>query len=415
MGFIKAGVGALGGTLADQWREFFYCESMNAETLVTKGDKRVSSNGRSSNIHGEENIISNGSTLAVNDGQCAIIVENGMIVDVCAEPGEFVYDTSIQPSFLYGPLGEGIKGSFLQFGKRFTYGGDTGADQRIYFFNTKEIVGNRYGTVQPIPFRIVDKNIGLDLDTSLRCNGQYSYRLADPILFYKNVCGNVAEDYMKDKIAEQMRSELLTALQPTFASLSAQGIRYSAIPGYTKELTTLLNNELSEIWGKLRGIKIVSFGINSLTMSPEDEERLKELQRTAVNRDSGMAAASIVTAQSDAMRSAAANESGMGAMGAFIGMGMANMAGGVNASALGNVEGSSPTSPYNQAENGGFPQGAQVARSWTCECGTANTGNFCQNCGKPKHQSNTWTCECGQENAGNFCSNCGKPKPQNDS
>ena len=87
MGLIKAGMGALGGTFADQWKEFFYCESMPKEVLVTKGQKRVT--GRSANTKGNDNIISNGSGIAVADGQCMIIVEQGKVVEVCAEPGEF--------------------------------------------------------------------------------------------------------------------------------------------------------------------------------------------------------------------------------------------------------------------------------------------------------------------------------------
>ena len=123
MGLIKAGMGALGGTFADQWKEFFYCESMPKEVLVTKGQKRVT--GRSANTKGNDNIISNGSGIAVADGQCMIIVEQGKVVEVCAEPGEFTYDTSSEPSIFAGSLGESIKETFKTVGKRFTYGGDT--------------------------------------------------------------------------------------------------------------------------------------------------------------------------------------------------------------------------------------------------------------------------------------------------
>mgnify|MGYP000956663062 FL=1 len=223
MGLLKAGVGAAGGVLADQWREYFYCEALDADTLVAKGEKRVGKRG--SNTKGENNVISDGSIVAVADGQCMMIVENGAVVDVCAEPGEFVYDTGTEPSVFSGKLGDMVKKSFEQVGRRFTFGGDAGKDQRIYYFNTKEIVGNKYGTASPVPFRVVDEKIGLDVDITVRCNGEYSYKLVDPLMFYKNVCGNVESAYTRDLIDSQLKSELLTALQPAFARISEMGIR----------------------------------------------------------------------------------------------------------------------------------------------------------------------------------------------
>ena len=243
MGLLKAGVGAAGGVLADQWREYFYCESLDADTLVAKGEKRTG--GRSSNTKGENNVISDGSIVAVADGQCMMIVENGEVVEVCAEPGEFVYDTGTEPSIFSGNLGDMVKKSFEQVGRRFTFGGDAGKDQRVYYFNTKEIVGNKYGTASPVPFRVVDNKIGLDVDITVRCNGEYSYKLVDPLMFYKNVCGNVDSVYTRDLIDSQLKSELLTALQPAFARISEMGIRYSAVPAHTKELADALNEEFS--------------------------------------------------------------------------------------------------------------------------------------------------------------------------
>ena len=433
MGLLKAGVGALGGVLADQWRDFFYCESLSADVLAAKGEKRVG--GRSSNTKGEDNIISNGSIIAVNDGQCMIIVESGAIVEVCAEPGEFVYESSTEPSIFYGGLGEGIKKSFAQMGRRFTFGGDTGKDQRVYFFNKKEIIGNKYGTASPVPFRVVDKNIGLDVDIAVRCNGEYSYKLVDPLLFYKNVCGNVTDVYTRDQIDSQLKSELLTALQPAFARISAMGIRYSAVPAHTSELADALNEELSEDWIELRGIAVASFGVSTIAASPEDEAMIKELQKAAVMRDPSMAAANLAASQADAMRMAAQNENG--AMMGFMGMGMANAVGGMNPQGLYNMGqgGQPPQSAYAQDPAGGFggPQngaagGAAVvggaaaaggaADAWTCQCGTQNTGKFCQNCGgqrpAPAAAAGAWTCQCGTQNTGKFCQNCGSPCPVSD-
>ena len=319
MGLIKAGIGALGGTLADQWKEFFYCDSLDSDILMIKGQKRTS--GRSSNTKGEENIISNGSGIAVADGQCMMIVEQGKIVEVCAEPGEFTYDSSTEPSIFTGPLGASVKETFKTIGRRFTYGGDTGKDQRVYYFNTKEILDNKFGTREPVPFRVVDRNIGLDVDISVRLNGVFSYKIADPLVFYTNVCGNVAEEYRRDTLDSMLKPELLTHLGPALAKISAMGIRYSALPGHNMEIRDALKAELTEEWFHRRGIEVVNVAINSAAASDEDEEMIKQLQRTAVMRDPTMAAATVTSAQSDAMRAAAANENG--AMMGFMGLGMA--------------------------------------------------------------------------------------------
>lgn len=403
MGLLKAIGGAVGGVLADQWKEYFYCDSMNQDVLVTKGKKRTS--GRSSNTKGEENIISNGSVIAVNEGQCMMIVEQGKVVDISAEPGEFVYDTSTEPSIFTGSLGQGIKDTFKLIGKRFTFGGDTGKDQRVYYFNTKELMGNKYGTSNPVPFRVVDRNIGLDMDISIRCFGEYSYHIDNPILFYTNVCGNVKGDYRRDEMDGQLKSELMTALQPAFARISEMGIRYSALPGHTMELAQALNEVLSPKWSELRGISIVSIGVSSVKASEEDEQMIKELQRNAALRDPTMAAAHLTGAQAAAMQAAAKNEKA-GAMGAFVGMGMAGNAGGMNAQSLFQMG-------QQQAAQ---QQAAAPAASggWTCpKCGsTGNTGKFCSQCGEPKPADNGWTCSCGAVNKGKFCSECGAKKPE---
>ena len=329
MGLIKAALGSAGGVLADQWKEYFYCDSMAANVLVTKGKKRTSS--RSSNTKGSDNIISNGSVIAVNEGQCMMIVEQGKIVEFAAEAGEYTWNSSSEPTIFQGGL-EGLEGSWETLKRRFAFGGDTAKDQRVYFFNLKELVGNKYGTPAPIPFRVVDNNIGLDMDVSIRCNGEYSYKIADPMLFYKNVCGNVSQDYTRDQLDSQLKSEFLTALQPAFARISAQGIRYSALPGHTMELAQAMNEVLSGKWGATRGLAIVAVGVNSVTASAEDEATIKELQKSAVFRNTNMAAAHMVQAQAEAMKTAAGNKNG--AMMGFMGMNMAQSAGGFNASSL---------------------------------------------------------------------------------
>ncbi len=409
MGLIQAVKGALTGELADQWREYFYCESLEADVLVTKGVKRVDPK-RSSNTKANDNIISNGSIVAVNDGQCMLIVEQGKVVEFSAEPGEFIYDVSTEPSLFYGGLGAGLKKSFETFGKRFTFGGDTAKDQRVYYINTKELPGNKYGTPNPVPFRVVDKNIGLDIDIAIRCHGEYSYKIIDPLLFYTNVTGNVEDEYDRTEIDSQLKTELMTALQPAFAKISDMGIRYSALPGHTMEMADALNEVLSKKWSELRGLAIVSFGVSSVTASDEDEKMIKELQRNAVMKDPTMAAATLTAAQAQAMQSAAANES-TGPMMAFAGMNMASMAGGMNANNLYAMGAQQQAAAPTAAPT---PQAAapQAASGWTCACGkTGNTGKFCAECGTPRPDENGWTCTCGVVNKGKFCSECGKPKP----
>lgn len=397
MGLIKAGIGALGGVLADQWKEFFYSDALPSDVLVKKGQKKTSE--RSSNTKGDENIISNGSGIAVADGQCMMIVESGKVVEVCAEPGTFTYDSSTEPSIFAGSLGKSILDTFKSIGKRFTYGGDTGKDQRIYYFNTKEIIANKFGTPAPVPFRVTDKNIGLDMDISVRCNGTYSYKITNPILFYTNVCGNVEAFYTRDIIEPTLKSEFLSALQPGFAKISALGIRYSALPGHTTELADAMNATLSAKWGELRGISVISVAINSITACEEDEEIIKQAQRNAILRDPTMAAATLAGAQADAMKAAAENKNG--AVNGFMGFGMAQNAGGANMQSLYAI------GQAQQQEKREVP----AEDGWSCSCGkVGNMGKFCSECGMKKPEEG-WKCSCGEINRGKFCSECGTKKP----
>ena len=395
MGLIKAALGSFGGVMADQWKEYFYCDSMDADVLVCKGRKRTGK--RSSNTKGSDNVISNGSVIAVNEGQCMMIVEQGRIVEFSAEPGEFTWNASTEPTVFGGDLYEGLNASWEAMKKRFAFGGDEAKDQRVYYINLKEMVGNKFGTPSPVPFRVVDANIGLDMDVSIRCNGVYSYKITDPILFYKNVCGNVDREFTREQLEGQLKAEFLTALQPAFAKISAMGIRYSSLPGHTLELAEAMNQALSGKWGQLRGIQVVSVGINAVNASAEDEATIKELQKSAVFRNPGMAAAHMVQAQAEAMKTAAGNANG--AMMGFMGMNMAQNAGGLNANSL-----------YQMAQQSA-PQPAQQAQSgWKCGCGAVNNGKFCVECGAAK-PSDGWVCGCGHVNKGKFCAECGAKKP----
>ena len=392
MGLIKAGIGSIGGVLADQWKEYFYCDAMDADVLAVKGQKRTSK--RSSNTKGNENIISTGSVVAVNEGQCMMIVEQGKIVEVCAEPGEFVYDASTEPTIFAGNLGKSILDTFKVIGKRFTFGGEAPKDQRVYYFNTKELIDNKFGTPNPVPFRVVDHKIGLDVDVSIRCSGVYSYKIADPLLFYSKVCGNVSGVYTRDQLDSQLKTEFISALQPAFAAMSELELRPNQIVAHTADLENAMNSALSKKWGELRGLQVVSIALGSLTLPEEDAEMIKQAQRTAILRDPTMAAATLAGAQAEAMKAAASNTAG--AVTGFMGMGFAQQAGGINAQQL-FAMGSQKTA-------------APAADTWKCSCGSVNSGKFCPECGskKPYYQCN----KCGWKpddptKPPKFCPECG--------
>ena len=405
MGLIKAIKGAAGGVLADQWKEFFYCDALPVDVLIRRGQKQIG--GRSSNTKGNDNVISNGSGIAVADGQCMIIVDQGKVVEICAVPGEFTYDSSSEPSIFAGNLGDSIIETFKTLGKRFTYGGDTAKDQRVYYINTKEILDNKFGTASPVPFRVVDKNIGLDIDVSLRCNGIYSYKIFDPILFYTNIAGNVDYEYTRDKIDQQLKTEFIDAFAPAIGTLSNLEIRPNQIVSHLNELKDAVNTQLTNKWKELRGIEVVSIAMNPPTLPKEDEELIKQAQRTAIMRDPTMAAATLVGAQADAMKAAASNEAG--AMTGFMGMGMA-----MNASGNTNPQGLFAMG-QQQKENAPEPAtpAAPAADGWKCACGAVSTGKFCTECGAAKPADvNGWTCACGAVNKGKFCAECGAKKPE---
>lgn len=400
MGLIKAVKESIGGVMGDQWREFFYCEALDSNTLITKGVKRI--NSGSSNTKGRDNIISNGSLIAVADGQCMLIVEQGKVVDVCAEPGEYKYDTSTEPSVFSGSLGKNIIDTFKTMGKRFTFGGDTAKDQRVYYINTKELMGNKFGTSNPIPFKVVvSEEMGFKLSVDLRCNGEYSYKIVNPILFYTNVCGNVGNSYNVDELESMMKSELLSALQPALAQISAQKIEYSEIPAHTMEITKALNEVLSFDWRDRRGIEISKISFNSINVPEEQRAKITEWEENVMTMNPNVAGARIVSAQADAMRDAANNANG--SLHGFFGMNMAQQVGGAQAQTLYGM-GAIPN-------NGAAVVSANQNVGWVCQCGATNQGKFCSNCGSQKPAVSGWTCSCGQSNTGKFCSNCGSPAP----
>ena len=399
MGLIKAGIGALGGALADQWKEFFYCDSLENNVLMVKGQKRVG--GRSSNTKASDNIISNGSGIAVADGQCMIIVDQGKIVEFCAEPGEFTYDASTEPSIFTGKLSDTIKDTFRTVGKRFAYGGDTGKDQRVYYFNTKEIMDNKFGTPNPFMFEVVNKRIGMSRTVQVRCNGVYSYKITDPMLFYTKIAGNVKDEYTREDIDSQLKTEFVSALQPAFARLTELELRPAQIPAHTAELKDAMNAALRVEWTDRRGISVESIAMNPITLTDEDMKKITQMEDAAtMGANPFMMAGRMTDAQATAMETAAANENG--AMNGFMGFNMAMGAnGGFNAQQM------------YQAGVQQMQKQAAPSNGWKCACGATANGNFCTECGAKKPEENGWKCACGAVNKGKFCPECGQKKPDN--
>ncbi len=434
MGLIKAGIGALGGTLADQWKEFFYCEALPNNVLMRKGEKRITS--RSSNTKGNDNIISNGSGIAVADGQCMIIVEQGKVVEVCAEPGEFTYDSSTEPSIFAGSLGQSIVNTFKLIGKRFTYGGDTGKDQRVYYFNTKEILDNKFGTPSPIMFEVVNKRIGIARTVQVRCNGVYTYQITDPLVFYTRLCGNVEYQFTRDQIDAQLKTEFVDALQPALGALSELELRPAQLPAKANELKQAMNDALKQEWIENRGISVGKIALNPITLTPDDMKKINEMEDAAsIGSNPFMMAGRMTDATASALEKASENEGG--AMHGFLGMGMAGnaMGGGFNAAQSFYNQGLQMQQQQQQqaapapaadswkcscgatvtgkfcTECGAKKPGPEAADGWKCSCGAVNTGKFCTECGSPKPTEDGWTCSCGAVNKGKFCQNCGSKKP----
>ena len=411
MGLIQAALVGASQTLADTWQEFFVCDSIPTDVLVVRGKKQLGKH--SSNTKGNENVISDGSGIVVHEGQAMIMVDQGMVTEIATQPGIYKYETGTSPSIFSSSFGAGLKDTFKEMWDRIKHGGSAAKDQRIYYFNMKEILDNKFGTQNPVPFRMTYQDLGRSFTVGVRCNGIYSYKIADPVLFYVNVCGNITDKYTRSNLDSQLKSEFLDSLQPAFAAISASGIRYDELPGRQREVKAAMEKEVDPIWNEKRGLKLWTVNINSATISEEDTKRIQEFEDRAWNRDPGNAAATLVEAQAQAMQNAAKNPNGA-AMGLF-GMGMANQAGGLNAQGLFNMAQQNQAAQMPQAPVAPTASAAAPsADSWTCECGAVNTGKFCTTCGKPKPVQLTpdgWVCECGHVNKGKFCSECGKPKP----
>lgn len=393
MGLIRAAFSAASGVAADQWKEYFSADSMSNDELVVKGIKKTKGNNK-----GGEDIISNGSVISVSEGQVALIVEDGKIVEFCAEPGRFIWDSSSEPSMFCGGFFKGLIDSFKKVGERFTFAGDRAKTQRVYYVNVKEITDNKFGTTSPMVYDDRYYNTAL----YIRYFGQFSFKISDPIVFFTQISGNVSEKYNRDALMSMCKDEFMTALDQALASLSADNVKFSQIPMKQREIANYMADTLDDEWKQRRGIEIVSVAIAKVTPDEKSRERIEQFDTNVMHSAPNAMAGGLAYAQMQAMQKAAENKAG--AMTGFMGLGMMNgVQGSMSASQgtlLNTAQQLSKDKDTAKAENAG----------WKCSCGATNYGNFCTECGGKKPSATEWKCRCGAVNSGRFCSNCGEKR-----
>lgn len=392
MGLIKAFTNSAMSYIGDMWEDYIYCDSLDGNTLVQKGKARQSAGaGKNAN----ENVITEGSRIAVNAGQMLVVVENGRIIDFTAEQGGYEYESKTEPTMFCGDFGEALKTSFNEIAGRFAFGGQPSNDQRVYFINTKEIPNNKFGFGN-VPYRDSEFNMTI----LLQGFGVFSYEIADPIVFYTNICGNVADRYMKSSIEPQLKAELQNAMLPVLGELAENGIHYDRLSGQSERITELLRDALAEQWKKERGIEIKNISFSNILPDDDSVEKIRQLQESrAYSGNKAMLGARVGAAQASAMESAAENSSG--AVTGFMGMNMAQHSGAVNVSEL-------MREPAVQPAQRTAPTG----EVWVCTCGMENTMKFCPNCGSKKPEASVCA-GCGFEippqfSQMKFCPNCGE-------
>lgn len=396
MGLIKAVVGAIGSTLHDQWKEAIRCENLDNNTLMIK---KSTPNG----------VISNKSTVIVGPGQCAVIYDNGKVIDATAEEGFYTFDDSSTPSFFAGQFGA----VFKEMWQRFTYNGATAKQQAVFFFNTKEIIDNKFGTLNPVPFQDWSHPIPNQMTNSLtplrvdvRCCGKYTFRISNPAIFMQVISGT-ADVYKKTDLIEEMRSEVIAAFQNILNELgnSEHKVPVLELPSQTDEIKAIMEERVYDQDIRNRGLSLVTFKVESVTLTEESGKKIDDYE---LGSNGYMQQGKMVGAYANAVENAASNANG--SANGFMGIGMMNMATG---GMMGGVAQSPWQNNNSQNSNAGAvantePQTAS-ANSWKCSCGTENTGKFCRECGKPKADKKVCS-KCGAEvkETAKFCPECGE-------
>lgn len=393
MGLIRAALQAGGTVLADQWKEYFHVDSMSNDELVVKGYKQTKGNNK-----GGDDIISNGSAISVGEGQVALIVEDGKIVEFCAEPGRFIWDASSEPSMFCGGFFKGLVDSFKKFGERFTFGGDRAKTQRVYYVNVKEIMDNKFGTTTPMVYDDQYYRTAL----YIRYFGQFSFKITDPIVFFTQIAGVVSDKYDRSSLMDMCKDEFMTALDTSLSMLAAEGVKFSQIPIKQREIARYMSDTLDTDWKERRGMEVVSVAIAKVTPDDKSRKRIEEFDTNVMHSNPNAMAGGLAYAQMQAMQKAAENDAG--AMTGFMGLGM--VGGMASATAPANAELVNTAKELHQAEQ------KQDENAWICSCGAKNTGKFCMECGSKKPEpAGSWTCSCGATSNGKFCPNCGSKKP----
>lgn len=386
MGLKKAAKSAISSTLKDQWKEVIRCEDMTDNILMIKKTT-------------ETGVISNKSTIIVAPGQCAVIYDNGRIIDATAEDGLYEFDSSSTPSFFAGQF----KDTFKEMWERFTYDGGTAKEQAVYFFNTKEIMENKFGTATPVTFQdwshpLINEmtNTMTPLRVEIKCFGTYTFRISNPALFMSKIAG-ISNIYTKSKLEEQLKSEIMGAIQNVINELGNEEYKVPALElqNHTDEIRQIISERNCDERIKDRGLSLVSFEIETVTLTDESEQKI---DRYEYNVNSYMQKGRMVDAYANAIENAASNSSGV--LDGMIGIGMMNM------SSDGIMKGMA-----NKAFTHTNEQTATNDNSskWEClNCKKENEGAFCSNCGTKKPES-SFCSNCGEklEKNAKFCSKCG--------
>lgn len=415
MGIIKALGQAISGGFADQWLEVIEPDNMGDQTVFTSGVMTR----KGQNVKGSDRTVTNGSIIHVYDNQFMMLVDGGKVVDYTAEPGYYKVDNSSLPSLFNGQFGDSLKDAF----NRIKFGGQTPTVQKVFYVNLQEIKGIKFGTRNPINY--YDSFYNAEL--FLRAHGTYSIKIVNPLQFYAEAIPRNKDRVEITEINEQYLSEFLEALQSSINQMSADGTRISFVTSKATELGKYMASVLDEDWNQMRGMEVQAVGIASLSYDEKSQELINTRNEGAMLSDPSIAQGYMVKNMSQGIKDAGSNAGG--AMQGFMGVGMGaatmgNMMNGFTQMSqnIQNQQAVQQGMPQNQPQGGAVAgavagaAGAAVptadAESWTCECGAANTGKFCSECGKPAPvKAESWMCECGTANTGKFCSNCGKPAP----
>lgn len=431
---IGSATGALGGAVnAAMFKEYFESGDMSDGILMKRADRIVTAGSK--NTRSDDNLITSGSVIDVQEGQCMIIVESGKIVEFCAEPGPYKYDSSASPSLFYGD-NKGLKAAAGEFLAQWSAGGQRLTTQRVYFINLGELIAQpiKWGCGD-VPFHHaqVYRATGsvLEMDMTLKVNGQATVKIDDPVKFFKVIGAQKVGSDTKaiirvndDGILSNLKAGLVDHISTAISNISyEQQIPYTAIKSKDKDIKAYINNELANEWGGQRGFVIANLNINAPVPSDKNREDLENLQNS-FNISQNTVAANYDIQKTMARGVEAAGQNG-GAAGLFgVGMGM----GAVGAGNWGNLQGQTPAQVNPQPPMGPAPAAPVYATAapaaapapadaWTCPtCGATMTGNFCHNCGSKKPEpvaDGAWTCSCGNANPAGalYCSKCGSKKP----